>query len=168
MKNRATAMIGSFVFFWVAPATVGGAVSWLITRWEVRPPLFDGDASRWLGVAMVAAGLAIVVECFARFAIKGVGTPAPVAPTQHLVMSGLYRHVRNPMYVGVAAAIFGQALCLGSAGLLLYGAAVWAGFYAFVRLYEEPALTRQFGAEYATYCVHVPGWLPRLRPWKGE
>ena len=168
MKNRITAMLGSFVFFWIAPATVAGLVPWLITRWQVRPPLFDGDASRWLGVAMVVAGLAIVVECFARFAIKGIGTPAPVAPTKHLVVSGLYRHVRNPMYVGVVAAIAGQALYLGSVGLLLYGVVVWAGFFAFVRLYEEPALSRQFGAEYANYRAHVPGWLPRLRPWNGE
>ena len=95
-----------------------------------------GSALRWS-----PAGLAIVVECFARFAIKGIGTPAPVAPTKHLVVSGLYRHVRNPMYVGVVAAILGQALYLGSVALLLYGAAVWVGFFAFVRLYEEPALS---------------------------
>jgi protein-S-isoprenylcysteine O-methyltransferase Ste14 len=168
MKNRATALAGSFVFFWVAPATVAGLVPWLITRWQTRPPLFDGDVSRWLGLAIVAAGLAIVVECFVRFAVKGIGTPAPLAPTRHLVVTGLYRHVRNPMYVGVVAAIFGQALYFGSVTLIPYGGAVWGGFFAFVFFYEEPALTRQFGAEYEAYRAHVPRWLPRLGPWKGE
>jgi protein-S-isoprenylcysteine O-methyltransferase Ste14 len=168
MKNRATALLGTFVFFWIAPATVAGWVPWYIMRWQMRPPLFDGNASRWLGVAIVAAGLAIVVECFVRFAIKGIGTPAPVAPTKHLVVSGLYRHVRNPMYVGVVASIFGQALYFGSVALFQYSAALWAGFFAFVLLYEEPALTRQFGAEYHAYRAHVPRWLPRLSPWKSE
>jgi protein-S-isoprenylcysteine O-methyltransferase Ste14 len=109
----------------------------------------------------------MVVESFARFALKGIGTPAPVAPTRHLVVSGLYRHVRNPMYVGVVLAIVGQALWLGSMALLGYAAAVFAAFFLFVLLYEEPALRRQFGAEYESYRRHVPRWLPRIQPWKG-
>ena len=167
MKSRAAAIAGTFVFFWIAPATVAGWVPWLITRWRPEPPLFDGSASRWLGVALVVAGVAIVVESFARFALKGIGTPAPVAPTKHLVVSGLYRHVRNPMYVGVVSAVIGQGLFLGSLALLEYGMALWAGFFAFVLAYEEPALARQFGAEYAAYRQAVPRWIPRLTPWRG-
>lgn len=168
MDRRAGAVIGSFLFFWIAPATVAGWVPWYLMRWRTAPPLFDGDASRWIGVLLILAGAAVVIESFARFALKGHGTPAPVAPTRQLVVSGLYRHVRNPMYVGVVSAILGQALWFGSVALLKYAAALWAGFFLFVLLYEEPALKRQFGAEYEAYRRHVPRWLPRIKPWKGE
>jgi protein-S-isoprenylcysteine O-methyltransferase Ste14 len=165
--KRGGALLGSFLFFWIAPATVGGWLPWYFTRWRIAPPLFDGAASRWLGAALAAAGAVTVIECFARFALKGLGTPAPVAPTRHLVVSGLYRHVRNPMYVGVTSAIIGQALWFGSVLLLYYGAAVWGAFHLFVLLYEEPTLMRQFGAEYERYRGNVPRWLPRIRPWRG-
>jgi protein-S-isoprenylcysteine O-methyltransferase Ste14 len=83
-------------------------------------------------------------------------------------VSGLYRHLRNPMYVGVVLTILGQALWLGSVTLLAYAAVVWAAFFVFVLAYEEPALARQFGAEYEAYRAAVPRWLPRLAPWRGS
>jgi protein-S-isoprenylcysteine O-methyltransferase Ste14 len=98
--------------------------------------------------------------------VEGFGTPAPVAAPERLVVGGVYRYVRNPMYVAVLAAIFGQALLLGQLGLLLYAAAVWLITAAFVRFYEEPTLTRRFGADYEAYRRAVPAWWPRLRPWK--
>jgi protein-S-isoprenylcysteine O-methyltransferase Ste14 len=168
VKNRVTASLGTFLFFWIAPATVAGWLPWYFTRWRTAAPLFGGEGSRWLGALLVLAAAAVVIECFARFAWKGIGTPAPVAPTRHLVVSGLYRHVRNPMYVGVVTAIFGQALWFGSKTLLMYGVLLFAGFFLFVLVYEEPALRRQFGAEYEAYCRAVPRWLPRIRPWKGS
>lgn len=167
MKRRSLALLGSLLFFCIAPATVAGWVPWYLTRWRSGPALFDGAASRWLGVLLVLAGAAMLVECFARFAIKGLGTPAPVAPTRHLVSSGLYRHVRNPMYLGVVMAILGQALGFGSRPLLAYAGAVWVAFFLFVMLYEEPTLKRQFGASYEEYRRHVPRWLPRIKPWRG-
>jgi protein-S-isoprenylcysteine O-methyltransferase Ste14 len=167
VKNRVTASLGTFAFFWIAPATVAGWLPWYFTRWRTAVPLFDSAASRWLGALLLLAGAAVVIECFARFALKGIGTPAPVAPTQQLVISGLYRHFRNPMYVGVVTAILGQALIFGSPALLVYAAVVFAGFFVFVLAYEEPALRRQFGAEYETYCSNVPRWVPRIRPWSG-
>lgn len=87
-------------------------------------------------------------------------------PTKHLVVSGFYRHVRNPMYVGVVGAILGQALLFSDRNLLIYAAAIGLGMHLFVVMYEEPALRRQFGEEYAAFRRHVPRWLPRLRPWK--
>jgi protein-S-isoprenylcysteine O-methyltransferase Ste14 len=81
------------------------------------------------------------------------------------VIGGLYRYVRNPMYLSLGAIVAGQALILGRPALLLYGAAVLAVTATFVRVYEEPALTEQFGAEYEAYRRAVPGWRPRLRPW---
>ena len=87
----------------------------------------------------------VLVYAFARFAVEGIGTPVPVAPTEQLVVGGLYRHVRNPKYLAVVAAIVGQAFVVGQPGLLAYAAAVWLACAAFGRWYGEPALTRRFG-----------------------
>ena len=110
------------------------------------------------------SGLPVLLDSFVRFAIEGLGTPAPIAAPKHLVVSGLYRYVRNLMYVAVSLLIFGQGLLFGSARLLQYGLIVWLAFFAFVVLYEEPALSRKFGKEYEEYCVQVPRWIPRLKP----
>jgi protein-S-isoprenylcysteine O-methyltransferase Ste14 len=158
--KRGTAAIGSIVFFVVAPGTVAGLIPWWLTSWQVDgawPPL------QVLGAIVIAAGLAVLVQAFARFVIDGFGTPAPIAPTDELVVSGLYRHVRNPMYVAVVAIIAGQALVLGQEVLLVYAAAMWAVFASFVRLYEEPTLLATYGAQYDACRRAVPAWLPRLR-----
>ena len=97
-----------------------------------------------------------------RFVVEGLGTPAPVAPTEKLVVGGLYRYVRNPMYLAVAATIVGQALVLGRPVLFLYAAVFGAVVWAFVHWYEEPTLRRQFGDEYDAYRREVPGWWPRF------
>jgi protein-S-isoprenylcysteine O-methyltransferase Ste14 len=100
-----------------------------------------------------------------RFAIDGRGTPAPVAPTERLVVTGAYRYVRNPMYLGVAALIVGQGLLLGQAVLLAYAAIFVVAVTVFVHGYEEPTLAQQFGQQYQAYRSAVPRWRPRLRPW---
>jgi protein-S-isoprenylcysteine O-methyltransferase Ste14 len=115
---------------------------------------------------LLAAGAGVLVAAFARFVAEGVGTPAPVAPTRELVVGGLYRYVRNPMYLAVLAAILGQALVLGRLVLVPYAAVVAAAFVAFVRGYEEPALADQFGTRYQAYRAAVPGWWPRRHPWR--
>ena len=161
--TRARAAAGSLVFLLLAPGVTAGLVPWLLTGWEsTGPPL----VLRVVGAVLIAAGLAVLTGAFARFVLEGVGTPAPVAPTSQLVVGGLYRHVRNPMYVAVAATIAGQALVLGRPLLLAYAALFLAVTAAFVRLYEEPALTRQYGEEYEDYRRAVPGWWPRLRAWR--
>jgi len=151
-------------FFVVAPGTVVGLVPWLITRWRPRRPLPGGGAARVGGAVLIAAGLVPPVSAFAAF-VRAGGTPIPLAPTEHLVVSGFNRHVRNPMYLGLLLAILGQALLFGNLRLLAYAAAAWAVPAAFVRWYEEPTLVRQFGAEYEDYRRAVPAWCPRLRPW---
>jgi len=108
---------------------------------------------------------AILLEAFARFVWYGLGTPAPVFPTKRLVTTGLYRHVRNPMYIAVTTVIFGEGLLLGNPQLLGYGVCVWLGFFVFVLAYEEPTLRRTYGHEYTAFCDAVPRWIPRLRPW---
>jgi protein-S-isoprenylcysteine O-methyltransferase Ste14 len=110
--------------------------------------------------------LPVLLDSFARFALKGLGTPAPVFPTKHLVVSGLYRYVRNPMYLAVAGVIFGQGMLFGDGRVLEYGFLVWIAFHLFVLFYEEPTLRRSFGAEYERFCANVGRWVPRLSPWQ--
>jgi protein-S-isoprenylcysteine O-methyltransferase Ste14 len=161
--RRSSAILGTSVFLFVAPGFVAGVVPWWIRHWRLQPPLLNIVLLRWLGVALLMIGGVIVLDSFARFALQGLGTPAPVLPTRHLVVTGLYRYVRNPMYVGVAAAIFGQALLFESRDLLIYGLLVWLAFHLFVYFYEEPTLRRTFGGEYDAFCREVPRWIPRLR-----
>jgi protein-S-isoprenylcysteine O-methyltransferase Ste14 len=130
-------------------------------------PLPGWIAARMVGAVLVAAGLVPLVSAVAEFAKAG-STPLPVAPPKHLVVSGFNRYVRNPTYVGVLAAIIGQALLFGNIRLLIQAAAIRAFFGAYVRRYEQPTLARQFGAEYEAYQRAVPGWLPRLHPWTPE
>jgi protein-S-isoprenylcysteine O-methyltransferase Ste14 len=164
--RRQVAAVGSAVFFVVGPGIVVGLIPWLLTGWQVREPAPYWAPMRVLGVILLVAGLIVLVQAFVRFAVEGFGTPVPVAAPDRLVVGGLYRYVRNPMYVAILAAIVGQALLLGRLGLLLYAAAVWTISAAFVRWYEEPTLTRRFGAEYEAYRRAVPAWWPRLHPWK--
>jgi protein-S-isoprenylcysteine O-methyltransferase Ste14 len=159
-------MLGSFVFLVLAPGVVVGLAPWWVTGWTMGPPMLGTTLFRFLGVILMVAGAPVVLDSFARFAIQGLGTPAPVLPTQHLVVTGLYRYVRNPMYVGVAAVIFGQALLLNSTRLFIYGACVSLGFQVFVVLYEEPKLRRTFGEEYEQFCRNVPRWIPRIHAWR--
>lgn len=161
VMKRASAILGSAIFLVVAPGTLAIYVPWAVTHWRFGPALLG---VRIIGGLMIAAGLPVLLDSFARFAIQGLGTPAPIAPPQHLVVTGLYRWVRNPMYVGVSLLIFGQGLLFGSVRLLEYGLLVWLAFFTFVVLYEEPALYRKFGKEYEDFCLRVPGWIPRLKP----
>jgi len=108
----------------------------------------------------------IVLDSFARFALQGLGTPAPVLPTRHLVVSGLYQYVRNPMYVGVLGIILGQGLLFGDGRLFTYGVLLWLVVHVFVVGCEEPTLRRSFGTEYEAFRRNVPRWIPRLSPWQ--
>ena len=164
--RRMPALLGSAIFLVIAPGIVAGYVPWRICRWHVGAPLLGISWFRLVGVLLIAAALAVLLDSFARFALQRLGTPAPIFPTHHLVVSGLYRHVRNPMYVAVAALIVGQGLWFGSISVLEYGIAVWAGFYLFVVVYEEPRLRKNFGPEYEEFCANVPRRVPRLRPWR--
>jgi protein-S-isoprenylcysteine O-methyltransferase Ste14 len=163
--RRAVAIAGSAVFTVVVPGVVAGLVPWLLTGWRPRVPVPWGVFVRGLGAALTVAGALVLLRAILRFALEGLGTPAPVAPTRHLVVGGAYRHVRNPMYLAVLATIVGQALWLGRPVLLAYAATFLVVVAAFVRGYEEPTLRRQFGREYEAYLRAVPRWWPRLRPW---
>ncbi len=152
------AWTGTATFLVAAPGVVAGLLPWAITRWRVAHAL--PWPLRVSGAALIAAAAAVLLPAFWRFAAEGGGTPAPIAPTERLVVGGLYARVRNPMYLAVTAAIGGQALLLGSPALAAYGAAALAAMIAFVRGYEEPALARRYGAAYEEYRRAVPGWWP--------
>jgi protein-S-isoprenylcysteine O-methyltransferase Ste14 len=164
--KRASAIFGSAIFLVVAPGTVAGYVPWTICHWRFAPPLLGFFPFRVIGALTIAAGAPTLLDCFARFATQGLGTPAPFAPPQRLVVAGPYRYVRNPMYVALSLLNFGQGLLFGSVRLLEYGLVVWLGFFAFVFFYEEPALRRNFGKEYEEFCSHVARWIPRLKPFE--
>jgi protein-S-isoprenylcysteine O-methyltransferase Ste14 len=163
--TRRSAAIGSLVFLVLAPGIVAGLVPWSISRWTLAPPFAGYGALKVVGAALIVAGLIPLLDAFTRFAVEGEGTPAPVAPTKHLVVRGPYRFVRNPMYVGLLVLILGQALIFASLPLALYGAAIALAFHLFVTFYEEPTLRRTYGAEYEAFSAAVPRWLPRLTPW---
>ncbi len=160
--RKITATAGSAVFLVIAPGVVAGLVPWWLTGWQMGAA-YPAPA-RITGAVLTAAGAAALLAAFAQFAIQGRGTPAPPAPTEQLVVRGLYRYVRNPMYLAVPAVITGQALLLSRPVLLGYAAAVAAAFIAFVYGYEQPTLARRYGARYQAYRQAVPGWWPRLPP----
>ena len=140
--RRIEAAAGSAVFLLVAPGVMAGLIPYLLTGWDSTNPRAIVEL---IGGVLIAAGAAVLVHAFARFVVEGSGTPAPVAPTERLVVGGLYRYVRNPMYVAVAATIVGQALLLGRPALLIYAALFWLTVAAFVHGYEEPTLGERYG-----------------------
>jgi len=166
--SKATAILGSALFFVAAPLVLAGFVPWWITHWEFRPAFFGYVLTRAIGLMLIIAGLPGLVDSFARFALQGLGTPAPITPTQKLVTTGLYRYVRNPIYVAVVAVILGQALLFSDWRLLWYAALFWLACHIFVVVYEEPTLERRFGAEYEDFRANVPRWIPRLTQWRAS
>lgn len=163
--NQRDALVGSAAFFVIAPGTVAGLLPWLITHWQVGEGASNGATI--FGWLLILVSLALLVECFVRFANHG-GTPAPVAAPPKLVVNGLYARTRNPMYVAVVGLIFGQACVFANAALIAYGLAMFFVFFLWVYYYEEPTLRRVFGDEYEAYCKHVPRWRPRFVPWRGD
>ena len=164
--QRSSAVIGSTIFFLAVPSVLAGVIPWWITHWRFQPAFLGLEWLRIVGALLIVSGVPGLVDSFLRFAVQGLGTPAPIAPTQHLVVTGLYRHVRNPMYVSVAAVILGQGALFADGRLVAYGGLFWLACHGFVVVYEEPTLARTFGGEYERYRANVPRWIPRVRPWQ--
>ena len=158
-------LIKNLLFVVIAPGSIAGWIPlYFARRWQlVVPPL---GPLQWLGMLLMAAGGTILLLCVWEFAVTGRATPAPIDAPQVLVVRGLYRRVRNPMYVGVVTALGGWSLLYASRDLALYGCGMWLGFHVFVILYEEPVLHRKFGEQYAHYRANVSRWLPG-RAWRG-
>jgi protein-S-isoprenylcysteine O-methyltransferase Ste14 len=150
-------LLKNLLFTIVAPGTVAVLMPLLIAGDE---PSATGGA---LAVALVLLGLgaSIYAWCVWDFASYGRGTPAPIDAPKRLVIRGLYRFTRNPMYLGVLTVILGWAVFFEAASVACYAVIVSACFHTFIRLYEEPHLTREFGGQYSAYTAQVGRWLPR-------
>jgi protein-S-isoprenylcysteine O-methyltransferase Ste14 len=156
------------VFFLLAPSLVAGAVPWMLTSWQPGDAAPGWNPLRVLAGALVICAMGVLISAFIRFVTEGRGTPAPVAPTAVLVVGGLYRYIRNPMYVAVLTIIAGQAAMLWRPILLGYSLIVALAVVSFVHWYEEPILSQRYGPQYDSYRRAVPGWRPRIRPWQGD
>jgi protein-S-isoprenylcysteine O-methyltransferase Ste14 len=147
---------------------VPGTVTVLVPYWLLRHPHFalacasPRNLFSYLGVVGIALGAAVSLWCAWDFAVKGGGTPAPIDPPKELLVNGLYRYVRNPMYVGVLIVLLGEAFLFCSVDLLFYSFIMLAVFHLFVVLYEEPTLAKKFGESYRRYLLEVPRWWPRF------
>ena len=141
---------------------------WLLPGWlRFRVEAVQQQHWRWLAAIPCVLGFAVALRCVWDFAWTGRGTPAPFIPPQRLVVVGLYRHVRNPMYVGFAVGWIGLWIVFGRAtmAMILTVAVVALGVHLFVVLYEEPTLRGKFGVDYEEYCRNVRRWWPRLKAW---
>ena len=150
----------SLLFLVAAPGMVAGYIPLALLR---RGPQVETGILAYFAVPLWVLGGAILLWSFWNFLHEGRGTPAPVDPPKELVAVGFYRYVRNPMYVGILAAIIGHFLWFGYWNLLMYAGVVFMAFHTFVTYYEEPTLKRKFGAAYEDYLRNVPRWIPRLR-----
>ncbi len=163
-RLRRRALWGTLVFVAIDGAAVIVLVPASLTDgWQMAEPPLGGAWLRWLGAAVFLAALPIFVDFLVRFVKDGLGTPVPLPEPERLVVTGVFRSVRNPGYVAVVSMIAGQGLFFGSWPVLAWAGVAAAAFHLFVVLYEEPHLARKFGADYAAYCAGVPRWLPRLR-----
>ena len=149
------------VFFTVLlPGTTLVWIPWMIvTRGAARLEL---GVFRWVGIPLIAVGTGVMLVCIVDFARKGRGTLAPIDPPRNLVASGLYRYVRNPMYVGGLLVLCGEVIFFQSTNLLAYALCWWLAVHLFIVLYEEPHLTSVFGDQYEEYRRAVPRWIPRV------
>ena len=159
----ALTFIKTLIFTFLVP----GTVTILVPRWLLSSSAgsehFNIGVFRYVGVVPILLGASIYLWCAWDFTFAGKGTPAPIDPPKELVARGLYRYVRNPMYIGVGCVLIGEALFFQSLALLAYAAGALLLAHIFVVLYEEPALTRKFGDRYRRYRETVPRWIPRLR-----
>lgn len=150
----------TLLFTIVVPGTLLGLIPWLLLRWTGGDQL--PTLSPWLlGLVPFCAGIVLYFWCAGAFTFEGQGTPAPMDAPVFLVKSGPYRWVRNPMYIGVLAVLFGEAILFHSLVLAGMGLLASTAVHLFVVFYEEPTLRRQFGASYEAYLRAVPRWLPR-------
>lgn len=156
---NALLLFKNLVFTVVVPGTFGVYIPMAIAR--ATGARAGGVGIFWLlGFALLMAGMLIYLICVMEFGIMGRGTPAPIDAPRRLVVTGLYRYVRNPMYIGVLAVVLGWTFLARSLELLGYAALLALVFHLFIRFYEEPALRRKFGSEYDEYCAAVSRWVP--------
>ena len=152
-------ILKTIMFTVLVPGSVLVAIPWWLLGGFSKP---QSGILTVLGMILIAVGAGIFFRCAWEFAVRGLGTPAPIAPTKFLVTTALHGYVRNPMYIGVFGVIFGEAATFHSLRLLAYAAFFSAAAALFVIFYEEPTLRRQFGESYEEYRRTVPRWIPKF------
>jgi len=160
--------IKTLIFTILVPGTVALLIPYRLASSPAARGSIPLGSFRFIGVVLLVAGTLIYLWCAWNFAFAGKGTPAPIGSAKELVVSGLYKHVRNPMYVGVLSVVLGQAFWFEAVRLFTYATCGFLFFNAFVFLYEEPTLTRKFGEAYRKYRNDVPRWIPRLSAGRGR
>ena len=160
MSKTVGPILKTLLFTIVVPGTVAGYIPSLLLGSFRKPQPW---LASWLGAVIIGIGALIYFRCAWEFAVRGLGTPAPIAPTKYLVTTALHRYVRNPMYLGVALVIVGEAVLFRSLHVLEYAAVMLLVAHVFVVFYEEPTLHRQFGKSYDEYRRRVPRWIPKFR-----
>lgn len=162
VRTSVSAIVETLIFTVFVPGTVAGYVPWRLRQGET---VALAGVEKWAAITVIVVGIAIYLyTAFWGFALIGGGTPAPIAPTKVLVVRGLHRFVRNPMYIGVGLVIAGQAWLFRSLHTAIYLVCFCAIVHLFVLAYEEPTLRRQFGEEYERYRASVPRWIPKITP----
>ncbi|MGB7624358.1 MAG: isoprenylcysteine carboxylmethyltransferase family protein [Terriglobia bacterium] len=160
------ALFKTALFTVLVPGTVTILVPYYLLSSRTSTPPLNLGVLRYFGLLPLIVGALVYLRCAWDFAIGGRGTPAPIDPPRELVVKGLYRYVRNPMYIGVALVVLGEAIFVRARILFEYVAIVFFFFYLFVLVYEEPTLRRKFGESYDRYCRSVPRWIPRMRAYE--
>jgi len=151
----------ALIAFLALPGVVAGLIPALLVSVDA------GRRDGWVfGFVFVGIGFVLLLWCVRDFFKAGRGTLAPWDPPKYLVVVGLYRFVRNPMYVAVVTLVAGWSLVAGSRLLVWYGVLLAVGFHLRVIFYEEAWLRHQFGEEWTRYSASVSRWLPRISPWK--
>ena len=154
---------GTLLFALLVPCTVAGVFPYFLITAGAQAFRFQNPALYAAGVPVFAAGVAIYAWCAYDFAFAGRGTPSPTHPPRELVVRGLYRYSRNPMYVGVTSILAGEALLSGAGNQFIYLIIVALGFHLRVVLGEEKSLREKFGSSYEAYCARVPRWFGTTR-----
>lgn len=152
-------VLKSLLFLLLAPGVLLGLIPYWISETDIS--LIATGFLRYLAIPLWMIGAGIMVWCFRDFTVEGHGTPAPIDPPHELIASGLYRYVRNPMYVAGLIALAGWILWSPSLSMIMTTLVFFTATHLFVRFYEEPTLKRKFGAVYEEYLKSVPRWIPR-------
>jgi protein-S-isoprenylcysteine O-methyltransferase Ste14 len=153
-------VLKSFLFLILAAGLGAGYIPFVLLP---SYPHVETGLFAYLAFPLWLLGGVTILWCFWNFTFQGHGTPAPIDPPRELVVIGLYRHVRNPIYLGVLTIIIGHFFWFKTIWMLIYAVAVYLFFHLFVILHEEPTLKRKFGTAYENYCKSVPRWIPKFK-----
>jgi protein-S-isoprenylcysteine O-methyltransferase Ste14 len=158
-ESTGSLRLRNFIFTLLQPGLVAGVIPYYILGGDLSALPRPGPVQLYAGLALFLVGVSIMLRCILQFALEGRGTLSPVDPTKRLVVRGLYRFSRNPMYVGVMLILIGEAIMAQSVPLWIYLVVVFIAFNLFIVLHEEPRLRKDFGQEYLDYCQKVRRWI---------